>query len=194
MPESHAVGMVCIEGKAPQNLPATGDYPFKETRDEITRVLEGSTPWEIPNSSCCRVLTHKRDRYLSHVQYEKLLARAEGFDLFIDGITKQACSRNGAKKGIRRERLTPAQYVMLGEYIVTRKIMRPVATTLGKKLASAEAALKLFEKARRKVDVKVGRYRYRSFRLLKATCREANAFEFSPPKDLRFCLIVPIHR
>ena len=69
--------------------------------------------------------------------------------------------------------------------------MRPSSTKTGDGCATSEAARRLFEEARRKADVKLGRYNYRAFRLHRNPHdAKLNSYEFAPSKDLAYCLIL----
>jgi len=139
---------------------------------------------------CC-VVTREGTRTLSKAQYDDLVTRQGEYDMFIDGTTRDVACRKG-KAAPRQAKLTPKELGMLIDYIEAGKRMRPYNTKTGAGCLSRTAACRLFEKARRKVDVKLGRYEYRAFRLHKnATDPKLKAFEFAPPDDLQYCLIVP---
>lgn len=118
-------------------------------------------------------------------QYEDFVSKKKSCDIFIDGFTREVL--HGGKV---RKSLTPGEFAIISEYIESRKVMRPFATRTGN-ARSREAAVKLFETARRKVDIKLGRYEYCAFRLHKNCAPELKAFEFAPPEGLRYCLVIP---
>lgn len=143
-----------------------------------------------PADSYCRVITHEGTRYLKQREYEKLVGRRGKFDMLIDGVTKQATVRTSDGE-ILSNTLTAGEFAVISEYIESNKIMRPTATkSCG--LRTRETMLKLFEGARRKVDIRLDRYKWRAFRLHKATDPEFHAFEFAPPESMTYCLIIPI--
>jgi len=140
----------------------------------------------------CRVITRAGTRRLGKVQYNELVKERDGYDLFIDGITREASCRHG-KGTPRTATLTPKELGILGDYIQGAKPMRPHHTKTGSHCLSGASACKLFEEARRKVDVKLGRYTYRAFRLHKnPTDRQLKSYEFAPSHDLTYCLILPL--
>lgn len=139
----------------------------------------------------CHVITREGKRAANKVQYEKLVNARDEYDMFIDGMTLRASCRDGKQKPLT-EKLTPKELGILSDFIQAGKPMRPYNTKTGKGCASSSSAYRLFEGARRKVDVKLGRYVYRTFRLHKnPSDRKLNAHEFAPPEDLVYCLILP---
>jgi hypothetical protein len=53
----------------------------------------------------------------------------------------------------------------------------------------ANNVVKIFERARRKVDVSLGRYEWRALQTLKSSVPDAKAFQFRPPQSMRWALI-----
>ena len=152
-------------------------------------------PAELPGKAVdgvyCRVITREGTRSVAKAQYEKLVETRNGYDMFIDGMTREASCRHDKQKP-RAEKLTPKELAILSDFIQAAKPMRPYNTKTGNGCASSSSAYRLFEEARKKVDVKLGRYGYRAFRLHKnASDRKLNAHEFAPPEDLNYCLILP---
>ena len=161
--------------------------------DDIARVLEGSAPYrKIPAGSYCRMVTREGPAYMARPDYEAFVLKAPLYDLLIDGVRMKVFTRRG-RRMVRRSRLTPGEFVMISEYILTGAILHPCRTRVGRK-RTPEAARKLFDRARLKVDTRYGRYRYRIFRFHKATDANRSGYEFVPTKGMRYCLIVPIHR
>ncbi len=140
----------------------------------------------------CRVITRSGLRRLTKDQYQALLRSREDFDLFIDGMSREARCREG-RGAPRVSRLTPKELGILADYLEAARPLRPRATRTGSRCLSSESACRLFEAARRKVDVKLGRYAYRAFRLHRnPTDRRLKAYEFAPPAELTYCLILPV--
>ncbi len=139
----------------------------------------------------CRVIMRDETRSLTKAQYEKTIKDRDKYGMFIDGMTRDASCRNGKSRS-RRSRLTPKELGILADYIQAAKRMLPRSTKTGDNCLSAAAACRLFEEARRKADLKLGRYEYRAFRLHKnPTDPKLKSYEFSPPADLKYCLILP---
>jgi hypothetical protein len=153
---------------------------------EEERLVEtASAQADKPAWSYCKAITHEGERFLNREQYEAFVSMGRSCDIFIDGFTREVLHGGRA-----RQSLTPGEFAIISEYIETRKVMRPFATQTGS-ARSREAAVKLFETARRKVDIKVGRYEYRAFRLHKNCDPKMKAFEFAPPEGLSYCLVIP---
>ncbi len=139
----------------------------------------------------CRVVERSGARDISRDAYEALVKKRDGYDLFIDGMTREVACRD--RKGKRKYvKLTAKELGILGEYIEAGKPLRPHETKTGKGCNSDLAAIKLLEKVRKKVDVNLRRYQYRFFRLHQnPSDRKLNSYEFSPPKNVTYCMVLP---
>ncbi|MHB1587411.1 MAG: hypothetical protein ACYCRH_03400 [Acidiferrobacteraceae bacterium] len=140
----------------------------------------------------CQALTAAGLQDLGKPEYEGLVRTRGDYGLFIDGMTREVfCTQ--VSGGVRFTKLTPKEFGLMREYLLAGRPLRPRGTEVGSRCLSDAAAIKLFEKARGKVDVRLGRYQYRAFRLHKdATEQGLKAYEFSPPPSLRYCLILPV--
>jgi hypothetical protein len=140
----------------------------------------------------CRVLTREGTATLRKPEYERIIRRRDHYGMFIDGMTRETlCGSNGGDP--RSATLTPREAGILVDVIQAGKPVRPHATRTGGACASPEAASRLFEEARRKADVKLGRYEFRAFRTHRSPSnRKLKAFEFAPPDELEYCVIVPV--
>jgi len=139
----------------------------------------------------CRIVTREGSLTAGKVQYDEAVAARDRYEMFIDGMTGEASCRHGKAKP-RSAKLTTRERSILIDVIQAGKPIRPFSTKTGSSSASPAAACRLFEEARRKVDAKLGRYTYRAFRLHKSpTDKKLKAFEFAPPDDLQYCVIVP---
>lgn len=139
----------------------------------------------------CQVLTAAGLHGLGKPEYAGLVRTREDYGLFIDGMTREVCCTQDPG-GVRITKLTPKEFGMVREYLLAARPLRPRSTEVGSRCLSAAAAIKLFEKARGKVDVRVGRYQYRAFRLHKDPTEGLKAYEFAPPPSLHYCLILPL--
>ncbi|MBI4230953.1 MAG: hypothetical protein HY608_08980 [Planctomycetes bacterium] len=164
----------------------------QDVPDEIARVLEGGAPYTIPREGHCRVVTNDGAAYLARRDYDAFVRKIPAYDLLIDGVRMKVFTRRGCTM-IRKATLSPSEFVMISEYIVTGQPIIPTHTQAGRR-RSPQAARKLFERARRKVDTCTGRRTYRFFKLHPAMDSHKIAFEFVPPEGTTYCLIVPIHR
>ena len=146
---------------------------------------------EVIDGVYCRVITREGTRAVNKTQYEKLVNARNEYDMFIDGMTLNTNCRHG-KENPRAEKLTPKELSILSDFIQAGKPVRPYNTKTGNGCASSSSACRLFVGARKKIDVKLGRYRYRAFRLHKnSSDSKLNAHEFTPPDGFVYCLILP---
>lgn len=139
---------------------------------------------EYPNGHC-QIITSNSLKQIGKNEYERLVSGRKTYDIFIDGFTREV-----SHKGKTRPKLTPTEFAIICEYIESKVVMRPLSTKTGAG-RSREAANKLFSNARKKVDTKFGRYEYLVFRTHKATEPAMKSFQFDPPEDLTYCLIIP---
>lgn len=146
-----------------------------------------------PRLICCRAITSEGKQTLDKAEYERLVETRSKYDMFLDGISCEASYRDGKNK-LYTAKIAVKAVVILSEYIQTGKRMRPIQTKTGKLCQGPEAALRLFRRARRKVDVAIhGRRGYRAFHLHQDPADNSlNSYQFRPPQDLRYCLILPV--
>lgn len=162
--------------------------PWDQILKESARPATGQEPTK---PAYCQAITSAGTRLLNKVDYERLVKDRKKYDIFLDGVIREAYCRDRKGKP-RTSKLTSRELAILSDYIQAGKAMRPYSTKTGSNSSSSEAARRLFEGARKKVDVKQGRYQYRAFRILKnPTDPKLNSFEFSPPDGLKYCLILP---
>ncbi|MDH5527833.1 MAG: hypothetical protein OEY97_11060 [Nitrospirota bacterium] len=167
---------------------APAQSPHK-TLDETRAKLRGEAFPPTEQAAYCRAITHESAFTMDADEYKALVARSPEFAVFIDGVTG-AATRYHDGKAMPPGKLTAGEFAMIAEYIESRKIMRPTGTKTGTG-KSAETARSLFNSARRKVDIKLGRYEWCCFQTRKATERGQTAFEFAPPDGIAWCLILP---
>jgi hypothetical protein len=143
-------------------------------------------------SPTCIVIDNDGRRALDAAEYRALVARARELDLFLDmTITVDG----GAHRGLRRDDdgavqeagLTKHEAAAIVELISTRKALR--AGDFGS--LSLNAIDKVVERARSKIDVKQGRYKWRAIHTLAADTPEAKRWQFNPPPHLRFAVASP---
>ena len=161
-----------------------------DERDD-KKVAESAPVEELPPDAYCWVMTSEGTRAVKKPEYDKFVKRRREYDMFVDGMTRETSCRVGKGKP-RLAKLSPKQQAILLDVIRADKPIRPRATETGKTYQSMTSATHLFERARAKADVKLGRYKYRAFRLHEnSTKPESKTFEFAPPDDLKFCVIIP---
>lgn len=188
-----------VDAEKRRQLVRDFDLAFPDGRwwdvpDEILRDLWDDEEWIDPIYPYCRVISSEGRYNINAERYRHTLAQVDEFHMFIDGVTRRAWRRNKGRP--RLARLTPAEFEIVREYVETGDRMRPISTRACKArgYASAIAAIKLFERARAKVDLHLSRYEFRLFRLHGTPDREAKAFQFVPSKNVKYCLIDPVIR
>ena len=142
------------------------------------------------NDIYCRAITRESTQHLSRAEYDALQRTRDEYDMFIDGISREATSRKGSGPP-QTAKLTSSELYILRDFIESGKPMRPRDTKTGENCLSPVSAIRLFQQARKKVDMKLGRHEYRAFHLHKSSHGpDCNTYEFVPPDDLTYCLIV----
>jgi len=157
----------------------------------LRKPIEGGMAEVTPENIYCRVISKDGTQSLDKSRYQALLKTRNKYDMFIDGMTRETSCRDG-KGHSQAAKLTPKELGIVVDVIMAGKPMRPYNTKTGNNCSSSSSACRLFVEARKKVDVKLGRYRYRAFRLHKdASDSKLNAHEFTPPDGFLYCLILP---
>ncbi len=170
-----------------------GDAILGALPEPLLSLREPTGPAYAVRSVMCVVVDHDGRRALTADEYAALVARAAELDLFIDTtITVDG----GGHRGLRRDQsgvveeaaLTKHEAAALVELISRRKALRAgdFATL------SVHAVDKVIERARSKVDVKQGRYKWRAIHTLAADTPEAKRWQFNPGPSLRFAVAMPV--
>jgi hypothetical protein len=124
--------------------------------------------------------------------------------MFIDGRSFY-CYKKKQDGKIIPDKLEGIEFALLREYIEDDFCNRPELTNAikdynralseadQKRKIGSESAIKYLEEARRKVDAQLSRYEWRAFKRGKqiSTSIPPDYFYFDPPKDIKYCLIVP---
>ncbi|MFQ5518202.1 MAG: hypothetical protein ACE5E8_11585, partial [Acidimicrobiia bacterium] len=167
------------------------DRPLERFRQKcgLPEVVDVAAPPD--DEAYCRVITHEDDRVIGREAYQDLAATASEFDIYIDGVSHTARTRRDVNPSPTVS-LSPGEFDIIAEYVESRKRIRPYRTKAGAECSSSTAAQKLFDRARRKVDIKSGQFDPRAFRLHKTVEAQMKAYEFSPPDGLRFCVLIPL--
>lgn len=139
----------------------------------------------------CEVLDGQGRRPLTAAAYAELVAEAESFDLFLDTTT---ATRGGSYPGLRRledgtvERvaLTKHEAAVIVELVTTGRALRAGDF----KTLTVGAVDKVVEHARRKLDVKFGRYEWRAIHTLQGASKEAKQWQFRPEGLGRWGVVV----
>jgi hypothetical protein len=133
-------------------------------------------------------------RELTATQYRQIVDQAAQCDLFVD--TTAVVKRGGVRAGKR----TPDG--RHEEVVLTRNEAAAIVelVTAGRALRrgdfrqiAASHVNKIVEHARRKLDVALGRYEWRTIHTIKGSVPAAKGFVFRPPEGLRWAVIVAPH-
>ncbi len=124
---------------------------------------------------------------LTYVQYRQLLLQANRYDVIIDGIAGKCIKPHERNVKFREERLEPAEFKILRDYIVQRQPKMP--TRVGGKHANYAAALRTLQKARQKLESSNGESSTPWFQPLRGGWQGPSLFLFSPPRGRRWLLI-----
>ena len=185
-------GWTDLKARAAHVRDGEGDHGTVLRDPAVPSTLDQGPEDPVRAGAYCWVRTRSGVRRLTKGEYEALVQDRDRYEMFIDGMTREAQGRDGTGRS-RCAKLTTREFGLLAEYSEAARPMRPRATKIGARCLSDLAAVKLFEKARAKVDVKLGRYEYQAFRLHRNPAeRSLKAYEFAPPKAFRYCLILPV--
>jgi 7-cyano-7-deazaguanine synthase in queuosine biosynthesis len=192
LPESCLIRLVLPDARKQPPKPELIDIPAEKIK--LTPTLPSGMISLITTVPYCKVIERRKgakpaEKTMTRDEYIRFLQDKNKFDMFVDGVTNKA-TRRTIKGRFLTEDLTPTEYEMLREYMETPSSIRPSNTGVGKALLSQTAATKLFESARRKADINTKRYEYRAFRTHKTVDPKMKSFEFAPPSDLGYCLVV----
>ena len=123
-------------------------------------------------------------------EYVKIVAEKDTYDLFVDGVKSEAVRKDLGGKA-HTAKLSPGELGILIDIIQAGKPVRPHNTATGEGRLSSDTAVRLLQQARKKVDVPFGRNAFRAIHLRKhPNDRNLHKYEFSPPPDLKYCVIV----
>ena len=158
--------------------------------EALLSLREPAGPPYAARSVICIVVDHDGRRALTAEEYMALVARAAELDLFIDTtITVDGGGHRGARRddrGAAEETvLSKHEAAALVELISTRRALRAGDFAS----VGVNAVDKVIERARSKVDVKQGRYKWRAIHTLAADTPEAKRWQFNPPRQLRFAVV-----
>jgi hypothetical protein len=161
--------------------------------EPLLSLREPAGPPYAARSPVCVVVDQDGRRPLTAEEYMALAARAPELDLFIDTtITVDGGGHRGVRRddrGVAEETaLTKHEAAALVELISTRKALRAGDFAS----VGVNAIDKVVERARSKVDVKQGRYKWRAIHTLAADTPEAKRWQFNPPRELHYAIVQPV--
>lgn len=126
---------------------------------------------------------------LSQEQYEAIIRDRDQMDFILDGYGLRSYSRKpGAAKHLEHS-LSRNDYALIRDFMVHTGFHHP--TRFYYEGASDGAARHAFHVARRKVDIREGRYSTLLFRLRRGGPGESSVYAFAPDEDVKWLLIEP---
>jgi len=137
----------------------------------------------IPLGARYLITTHEGKKYLEDADsYEGLVAKKEEYDMFIDGCTMEVHKRDSRGR-ILADTITAGEFCLLAKCVESGSVQ-----------PSREGLThQVFKTGREKVDIRLGRYRWRTFNLQRNPLdRDTKTYQFMPPSTLKFCIIKPI--
>ena len=148
---------------------------------------------DLARPAFCVLVDQQGTRNIDRQEHREILRRAETFHLFIDSTTpveagKLLVGRKLLDGTFERSTLTRQRASALIELIERRQPLRAAEL---RAISAYGNPQKQFEAARREVDVRLGRYEWRAFKLIRGDTSQANRNVFSPPPDLTFAVMRP---
>jgi hypothetical protein len=149
------------------------------------------SPRTSPRVTFCRFQTADGVRDLSRGEYDDVVQRAAEFDLFVDAVvprnTKYAAGRRPPRRRFEWTELSRLEASALAELIVHGAPVR------ARDLVALRGVLhptRAVETARRKVDVRLARYKWRAIHTHAAGNERNCQYVFAPPSSLRYAILM----
>jgi hypothetical protein len=141
----------------------------------------------------CTLLSAAGATALSAVWYAALMPQS--FDFFLDTtVTVERGGYAGRRSHPQAEPetcvLTPSEAAVIVQLVSARVALR-AGDFDGVAVLHVDKAV---ERARQKLDVRLGRYRWRSIHTLRGDARTTKRYQFNPPADLTWGVVVPLIR
>jgi len=159
------------------------------SRRGVSSLIEARKESRTPHFATIQTHDHGR-RPIPKDFYVDLIRDLDGYDFVIDGVKKKALKWEDGN--LRESPLTASEFEVLKGLIATGSIKRPCqARSIGRD--NPMSSNKTFENARKKIDIKIGRYKWTLFRTHRYSDRSQKAYQFDPPDGTTWILIDP-HR
>jgi hypothetical protein len=160
-------------------------------RRQAEGLREPAAPY--PARAYCVALDSNGQRALDAPAYRAITASASEYDLFLDltqtvHAGRHPTSRREGGRAIAGS-VTAAQGAAYAELMERGQPLRAAEL---RALDGIQHPEKFIEAARRELDVRVGRYNWRSTVLLRRDSPEAKRYWFCPPEGLRWVLLRPL--
>ncbi len=157
---------------------------------EGLKARASSVPAVSSSAAWCTIVDQNGTRSATRQEYEALVAKRAELDMFLDlTVTAEAGGHPGSMRDANGQVvdvvLTKHEAAAIAELVTTRKAMRGGDfRTVG-----ATDRVKVVERARRKLDLPLSRYSWRSLHTLPADRAEAKRFHFNPPVGVGFAVV-----
>lgn len=126
---------------------------------------------------------------LSKKQYEALVRERKKYDFLIDGLAHKCFKRTSPAKPHSEAKLTVSEFALLRAYILSGRRHRPIEFRWNDASPDEMSAIRLFNAARRKADIREGSGSFTLFRTHQGRSANLRTFEFDPPSTVRWLLI-----
>jgi hypothetical protein len=150
-------------------------------------------PKTLPLAYFCKLQTADGTRDLLRNEYDDIIRIAADFDLFVDAVVPRASMTYAAGKRPTRGRfewteLSRFEAGAIAELVGRGTLVKARDLTV---LQGILHPARIIEAARRKVDVRLERYKWRAIHTRAAGSKRDSRYVFSPPHNLKFAILSP---
>jgi hypothetical protein len=148
-------------------------------------------PKTLPIAHFCKVQTADGTRDLFRHEYDDIVRSAVEFDLFIDAVVPRASMKYAAGRRPARGRFEWTELSRF-EAGAIAELVRRGTLVRARDLAILQGILhpaRIVEAARRKVDVRLERYKWRAIHTQAAGSKRDVRYVFAPPPELKFAIL-----
>jgi hypothetical protein len=162
-----------------------GEFVVLPTFAELFAPRTRSSP------SFCRLLTSKGARDLTRAEYDDVVRKAGDFDLFVDAVVPSNSTKYAAGRRRTGRRYDSAELTRLEATAIAELVIRgaPVRARDLNALQGVLHPARTIEAARRKVDVRLARYKWRAIHTHAAGNERDCQYVFSPPASLGYAIL-----
>ncbi len=125
---------------------------------------------------------------LSKDKYKELVCSYNQYDIIIDGVARKCYKRDCASSAHQEKLLTPSEFNIIRDFVAHEGIHRPMKFRNCSK-GRAMSAIRLFDSARKKVDIRLSTGEFMLFRTHGGRTPELRRYEFAPPEEIKWTLI-----
>lgn len=177
--EHSLIGLSIMRGEVERPIGRRSPRP---RRGQAARATE--------NDETFQVLTHRGARLVGSSDYQRLKAQMNKCDLFVDLVSREMYLR-GRGKCLNDATPTLTELSCLCDIAWSGSPVLPNRIPALKGAASATAAVKMAERARKLLECPKKGGEYRVIKVVARGTAGSKRFSFSPPPGFRYCLIRP---